>query len=96
MKEVEEEFYYPSEDYFDFSEGIVVSDFEIQRWINECLTEIREKIDKEPDRQEFFHIISSGNTQVLVEAYRERKDKFSVYVTVNNVYKTNHKTNLKF
>ena len=70
--------------YYDFTDGVNVSDRETKRWIIEGLERINEKIKAEPNREDFFSSTMSGNTLVIIETYRQKqdKDKFIVYVKI--------------
>lgn len=59
---------YP-DDFYDFSTGVDISDKQINKWIEECITELEWEGNKEG-----FYTISSGNSYVSVhknsEGYR--------------------------
>lgn len=92
-----EVFYYPN-DYFDFSDGKDVSETTINIWIQEMFDKLKGKTLAYPDQNEFFHVISTGNTKVLIEAYRQTIDidKFTVYVSVCTCYKQSSSMGIKF
>lgn len=86
---IEKIFEYPSEKYYKFgSAGVIISDKEINEWINDCLQNIKKNIKKYPGRKSYFSNISSGNTRVSVEAYIQsiNSDLFTVYVNVSKGY----------
>jgi hypothetical protein len=93
--------------FFDYSDGIKVDDGEIRRWIRNGLNHIKEKIKKEPMRSDFFATLSSGNSKVLIEAYRQDsnirkylnqdiKYKFSVNIDIITKYKEESMINFEF
>ena len=81
-----EQFYYPK-GYYDFSDGVPIDETTINIWIQRAFDKIALDIKETPDLDKFFHTISSGNTKVLVEAYRQNGDKFTIYVSVSTCYK---------
>ena len=88
-----EDFYYPN-DYFDFSGGKEVTQTEVNMFIQQSFDAIKKKITEHPDREMYTHHMSTGNTKVVVECYRQgssdtyaASDKFTVYVSVATSYK---------
>ena len=88
-----ENFYYPK-DYFDFSNGREVTETVINMFIQQAIDAIRAKIKEQPKQHAYFHHISTGNTKVIVECYRQgsateyaKGNKFTVYVSVATAYK---------
>lgn len=92
------DFYYSEtsnyNDYFDFSKGLPCTETEVNMFIQECIDSIKKQVIKHPDRESYFHHISTGNTKVIVECYRQgscdtytASDKFTIYVNVATAYK---------
>ena len=95
-KELTQQFYYPN-GYYDFSNGVPVSETEINMWILNSIDKIKAKIKEHPDREQYFHHISSGNTKVIIECYRQgNPEKFTVYVSVATSYKTKSELDITF
>ncbi len=97
-----EDSYYPG-DYFDFTNGKTVSETQVNMFIQQCIDSVRVKIKKHPDREMYSHHISTGNTKVIIECYRQgndteyaASDKFTVYVNVATAYKQQSKMDVKF
>jgi len=96
MKNLETDFYYPSTNYFNFSNGVPLDETTVNMWIQEMFVKIKTKISEYPDRESYFHHMSSGNTKVIMECYRQGdKDKFTVYVSVATAYSTRTLTDVK-
>ena len=77
---------WPSEDYFDSDGGAKNSNETINRWIRECLTSVKKKSKKRPDKKEFWYSIHSGQGGVFVIAYKQETGKFHVTVHVVKSY----------
>ena len=99
-----EDYYYQKngDNYFDFSKGQTVSETEVNMFIHQCIDSIKEKILKYPDRESYFHHMSTGNTKVIIECYRQgneteyaKGDKFTVYISVATAYKEFSKTSVE-
>ncbi len=84
-KELLADFYYPG-DYFDFSGSGSVSETTINIWIQQMFDKVSEAAKNEPERNNFSHAMSTGNTKVIIEAYRQGSGKFTVYVSVATSY----------
>jgi len=83
--------------YYDYSDGVPISETSVNIWVQQAFDAIAFKTKGNPDQDEFFHTISSGNTKVLVEAYRQsNKDKFTVYVSVITKYEQQTGTDITF
>ena len=94
---IEKLFKYPSEEYHDFSNGIPVSDYEVNKWIKDSFNYIKEEIKQFPERDKFFSHMNSGNTKVIVEAYRQsNEDKFTVFVSVCTSYSKHVELDIEF
>ena len=94
-----DKFYYPRTSegiYFDYSDGVPIDEGRINIWILQAFNKIAQDIKETSDLDKYFHTISSGNTKVLVEAYRERGNKFNIYVSVCTAYQQQTKSGIEF
>jgi hypothetical protein len=93
-----EDFDFDNCKFYDFSDGAKINDDDIRGWVKDGLNHIKEKIKKEPMRSDFFATLSTGNSKVLIEAYRQEsnlrrhlnqddKYKFTVYINIITKYK---------
>ena len=82
--------------YHDFSNGVPVRDSEVNQWIRQAVEGIKKDIQKFPEIGKYFHTISSGNTKVLVEAYKESGNSYTLYVSVSTAYKNYSECGIEF
>jgi len=73
---------YP-EDFYDFKGGVSISEERVQRWISEGLQQLKDKIIKNHYPDDAFHNISSGDTLVVLWAYRYANESFRYSITIN-------------
>ena len=81
-------FYYPK-DYFDYSLGEPLDETTINSWVQHMFDKVEIETIEHPAQMEFFHVMSTGNTKVLLEVYRQDEDsnEFTIYVSVCTKYK---------
>jgi hypothetical protein len=88
--------YYPG-DYFDFSDGKPLGETTINIWIQQMFDAIAIKAKDCPGRNDFAKHMSTGNTKIVMEAYRQNdKNKFTVYVSVCTDYKQKSAIDIEF
>ena len=71
--------------FFDFSDGVPINDLQIEIWINRCINLVKEKMKN--GAKEAFGTISSGNTKVLCEGYKNNNGDATMYISVITSYK---------
>jgi hypothetical protein len=83
--------------WYDFTDGVDISETQITLWLRECIDSIKKKIDTYPKQKDYFSTISSGNTKVLVECYRNgTENTFTLYCSVIKSHKQGSLTSVKF
>ncbi len=73
-------------DYYSFQNGVNISDVGTNRWIDECIEKVKGKFASNPEIKEAFACISSGNTKVLCEGYKQGNGKYTVFISVIKGY----------
>lgn len=81
-----EKFYFPSEDYYSFKNGVDIDTPQINRWIEECINKLGSNFQSNRDINHTFCTISSGNTKVIAEGYKQANGKYTVFITVTKDY----------
>lgn len=69
------------EEYFDFSSGVGIENAVVKDWIAKCVDSAITKLNTSQSK-EAFSTTSSGNTKVIVEAYRQDDAKATIHVSV--------------
>jgi hypothetical protein len=77
---------YP-EGFSDFSTATKIGKNQTLHWIEDVVQAIQKKVKNNDLLNEVHSTISSGNTKVFIEAYRQNNDEFTVCVTVAQNYK---------
>jgi hypothetical protein len=72
--------------YFDFSEGVSLSDDEMKRFIKDAIHRVIKKSQTNSEWGEWFATTSIGNFKVFVEMY-EGENKYNIEVSVTTNYK---------
>lgn len=75
---------YPDK-YFDFSDGIDISEIKIKRLIKKVIKKAKKYILKY-NKENTFYTISTGNTKIFVEIYKQDNGLFEVFVAVTKNY----------
>jgi len=79
-------------DFFDFTNGVDCSNGEINAWIKNCINHIKKEIKKGVKNP---HANSrTGNSVVVVTAYKQTNDKYTVEVTVSKAYQSHTEINV--
>lgn len=77
----------------DYSDGNRTSEDDISDWIKDCIEKASRNMIANPRLKKSFETMSSGNSKVFVEIYREESvDKFTVFTTVAQNYKSRFDT----
>ncbi len=78
---------YPGK-YFDFSDGVPISDYETNSFIQTALHNLQRNIVEDNYPSKSFTNISTGNTKVLVEAYQNERGSnvYSIEISVIKSY----------
>ena len=73
---------YPKE-FYQFGHGVKISDSRIQGWIKDAIVELSDTIVKREYPADAFINISSGDTLVVIWAYRYGTDVKRYSITIN-------------
>lgn len=71
---------------FSYHDGVRINDRTINEWIKRAVASAKEQLRKHPDMTKSFESISSGNTKVIVEIYRQINNKYTIFVSVCDGY----------
>ena len=77
------DFHYP-EHYTDFNNGLNCSDGEVNDWIKKGLTHLKKEVANGVKNPSFS--ISTGNTIVWGNAYKQDNGKYTISVHVSRAY----------
>ncbi len=83
-------------DYYSFHNGVDISTSETNEWINKAVNKVREKFLADSSLKETFSTISSGNTKVLAEGYKQGNGMYSVFVSVMKGYHRKMECDVEF
>ena len=72
--------------YFDFSEGVPLSDDEMKDFIKDAIHRVIKESQIKSERGEWFATASTGNFKVFVEMY-EGENRYNIEVSVTTNYK---------
>ena len=94
---IEKLFEYPSEEYYRFGNGAIISDEEINKWIKTSIKNIKKQILDYPSNSSYHSNIASGNVRVSIDAYRQSEDgKYTVHVNVSKGYEQQTELDIEF
>jgi hypothetical protein len=71
-------------DFFDFTNGVDCSNGEINLWIRDCFTHIKNEIKRGVKNP--HATLSTGNSTVIVSAYLQGNGKYTLDVTVSKAF----------
>lgn len=72
--------------YYDFSDGIDLSDDEIRRMINELIDLLKERLKEEKEHGTFGYI-GTGNTMIFGTSHINEDKNIEIYIWVTKNYK---------